>query len=265
MEQLDCTEKDKERTRKNREKLLQNRNLLLWYKKLYQRQFASVSNLDKKKVLEIGSGTSPLKVFYSNIMTSDVLKLDYLDYIFDCHDIDKFDLIPDGSLDVITMTNVLHHLKAPVTFLINASQKVKPGGKVILAEPYFSAISTLIYKHVHPEPVRFDINNPVLEEVRGPLTSANIALPYLIYFSDRKWNDQLVLYYDFSIKSARHYTSLAYMFTGGISKSFPVPALIYRLILAADTFWADYLPKIFSSFFILEMTKKRNRGYGNKT
>ncbi len=256
MEQPDCKERDKERTRTNREKLLQNRNLLLWYKNLYQRQFASVGNINTKKVLEIGSGTSPIKVFYSNIMTSDILELDYLDYIFDCHDIDKFDPIPNGSLDVITMTNVLHHLKAPVTFLIRAARKLKPGGKVIMAEPYFSALSTLIYKHVHPEPVRLDIEEPVLEKVIGPLTSANIALPYLIFFSDKKWSDQLVTYYVCSIKPVKHYTSLAYMLTGGISKSFPVPVSIYRLILAADTFWADYLPKIFSSFFILEMTKK---------
>ncbi len=253
---LSCSEKDKEVTLINKEKLLRNRNLLLWYKKLYQRQFASVSNINTKNVLEIGSGTSPLKIFHSNILASDTLELDYLDYIFDCHDIDKFESIPKGSLDVITMTNVLHHLKDPLTFLINAAQKLKPGGKVIMAEPYFSVLSTFIYKHLHHEPVIFDVNKPVLDEVRGPLTSANMALPYLIFFSDREWSEQLVPYYDFSIKSVSHYSSLAYMITGGISRRLPVPGFVYRLILAADIFLADRFPKIFSSFFILEMTKK---------
>jgi SAM-dependent methyltransferase len=253
---VDCSEKDKELTLRNKGKLLRNRNLLLWYKKLYQRQFASVSNINTKNVLEVGSGTSPLKILYGNILTSDILELDYLDYVFDCHNIDKFEPIPNGSLDVITMTNVLHHLKNPLTFLINAAQKLKPGGKVIMAEPYFSVLSTFIYKHLHHEAVIFKINKPVLNEVSGPLTSANMALPYLIFFSDRGWSEQLVPYYDVSIKSISHYSSLAYMITGGISRRFPVPGFIYRLILAADVFLADCFPKMVSSFFILEMTAK---------
>jgi SAM-dependent methyltransferase len=256
MEPVDCTEKDNRLTRANREKLLRNRNLLLWYEKLYMRQFGFCDNIDSGKILEIGSGTSPLKLFHPHVLTSDILELDYLDYIFDCHDIDIFEPIPNESLDVITMTNVLHHLKAPVTFLIKAAQKLKPGGKVIMAEPYFSAFSRLIYTHIHPEPVNFYVNDPVLCEVRGPLTSANIALPYQIFFSDKKWSEPLVSYYDFSIESVSHYSSLAYMLTGGISMRFPVPASIYRLLLGADIFMADRFPKVFSSFFILVMAKR---------
>ena len=72
-------------------------------------------------------------------MTSDVLDLDYLDLVFDCHEIDKLDAIEDNSLDVITLTNVLHHLKSPIAFLNRAASKLKPGGKVIATEPFFSA------------------------------------------------------------------------------------------------------------------------------
>ena len=252
----DCKENDKKWTLSNKEKLLRNKNLLLWYKKLYQRQFACIRTIDAGNVLEIGSGTSPLKIFHRNIITSDTLELEYLDYVFDCHDIDKFEPIPNESLDIITMTNVLHHLKAPVTFLIRASQKLKPGGKVIMAEPYFSMLSKIIYKHLHHESVIFDIKNPVLDEVKGPLTSANMALPYMIFFSDREWRKELCLYYDFSIKPVSHFSSLAYVITGGISRNFHVPTFIYRLILAADIFLADRLPELFSSFFIMEMTKK---------
>ena len=50
----DCMEKDKEWTLTNKEKLLRNKNLLLWYEKLYQRQFAFIGNIDAKNVLEIG-------------------------------------------------------------------------------------------------------------------------------------------------------------------------------------------------------------------
>ena len=88
-------------------------------------------------ILEIGSGTSPLKRFHPNVVTSDVLELDYLDLVFDCHEIDKLVRIEDNSLDVITLTNVLHHLKSPIDFLNAAAAKLKPGGKVIATEPLF--------------------------------------------------------------------------------------------------------------------------------
>src|SRR5256885_16324235 len=112
-------------------------------------------------------------------MRSDVLELDYLDLGFDCHGIEKLDAIKDDSLDVITLTNVLHHLKSPIAFLNRAANKLKSGGKVIATEPFFSAISTVIFKYLHHEPVDFKISEPELEEVQVPLASANIALPWL--------------------------------------------------------------------------------------
>ena len=147
-------------------------------------------------ILEIGSGTSPLKRFHPNVLTSDVLELDYLDLVFDCHDIDKLVRIEDNSLDVITLTNVLHHLESPIDFLNAAAGKLKPGGKVIATEPYFSVLSRFIFKYLHHEPVGFTISEPELNEVEGPLASANIALPWLIFCRRRDWLERLNENYD---------------------------------------------------------------------
>ena len=97
-----------------------------------------------------------------------MLDLDYLDLVFDCHEIDKLGAIEDNSLDVITLTNVLHHLKSPIAFLNRAASKLKSGGKVIATEPFFSALSTLIFKYLHHEPVDFQISEPELGDVQGP-------------------------------------------------------------------------------------------------
>jgi 2-polyprenyl-3-methyl-5-hydroxy-6-metoxy-1,4-benzoquinol methylase len=129
--------KDRATTLRNRARLDANRNLLFWYRELYRDQFKDLPSPETLSILEIGSGTSPLKQFHSNIVTSDILQLDYLDLVFDCHEIDKLDAIKDNSLDVITVTNVLHHLKSPIAFLNCAAGKLKPGGKVIATEPFF--------------------------------------------------------------------------------------------------------------------------------
>ena len=94
--------KDRAATLRNRARLGANKNLLFWYRELYRDQFKDFANPATLSILEIGSGTSPLKQFLSNVVTSDVLDLDYLDLVFDCHEIDRLDAIKDNSLDVIT-------------------------------------------------------------------------------------------------------------------------------------------------------------------
>ncbi|NEK56156.1 class I SAM-dependent methyltransferase, partial [Rhizobium leguminosarum] len=107
---------DLAQTLANRERLSANPNLMHWYGELYKEMFRQEPDIATKTVLEIGSGTSPLKRFLPNVITSDVLKLDYLDIVFDCHEIGMLPDIADHSVDVITMTNVLHHLKDPLAF-----------------------------------------------------------------------------------------------------------------------------------------------------
>src|SRR4029453_6559197 len=136
--------KDRAATLCNRARLSANKNLLFWYRELYRDQLKDFADLATLSILEIGSVTSPQKQFLPNVITSDVLGLEYLDLVFDCHDIDKLDAIKDESVDVITLTNVLHHLKSPIVFLNRAASKLKPRGKVIATEPFFSLLSTLI-------------------------------------------------------------------------------------------------------------------------
>src|SRR6516165_4245339 len=182
---------DRAMTLRNRARLCANKNLLFWYGELYRDQFKDFPNPAALSILEIGSGTSPLKQFLSNVVTSDVLDLDYLDLVFDCHEIETLEAIKDNSLDVITLTNVLHHLKSPIGFLNCAASKLRHGGKVVATEPFFSVLSTPIFKYLHPGAVDLRITEPELGEVQGPLASANIALPWLIFFRHREWLQRL--------------------------------------------------------------------------
>ena len=252
----DLYEYDTKVTRSNRERLQRNTNLLWWYRNLYRCQFKEICDISGKVILEIGSGTSPLKLFYKNVITSDVLDLDYIDHTFDCHDRGAFNKIPDASIDIITLTNVLHHLKEPLAFLIKAAAKLKPEGQVIFAEPYFSAVSRVIYKYLHHEPSVFNISSPVLDEISGPLSSANMAIPYLLFFKRDDWRRPLNTVFSFFNKEAIYYSSLSYMITGGISRRIPIPHLLYKGIFNVDLWLARTFPRVFSSFFIMKLKKK---------
>ncbi len=248
--------KDRAATLRNRARLGANQNLLFWYRELYRDQFKDFPNPAALSILEIGSGTSPLKQFLPSVITSDVLDLDYLDLVFDCHEIDKLDAIADNSLDVITLTNVLHHLKSPIEFLNRAASKLKSGGKVIATEPYFSVVSTLIFKYLHHEPVEFRISEPELRYVQGPLGSANIALPWLIFFRNREWLQGLTTNFDFTNCSTRPFSALSYMATGGISRRLPVPRFLYRMLFSVDLALSRRFPNFCAAFFTATLTRR---------
>jgi hypothetical protein len=250
---------DRAATLRNRTRLRANKNLLFWYRELYRDQFRDLPNPQTLSILEVGSGTSPLKQFLSNVITSDVLDLDYLDLVFDCHEIDKLDAIKDNSIDVITLTNVLHHLKNPIAFLSRAASKLKSGGKVIATEPFFSVLSTPIFKfsfNLHHEPVDFRISEPELEKVQGPLSSANIALPWLIFFRRREWLLRLNENFDVATLSTRPFSALSYMATGGISRRLPVSCFLYRAFFPFDLTLSRWFPRLCASFFTLTLTRR---------
>jgi SAM-dependent methyltransferase len=248
--------KDRDATLRNRVRLSANKNLLFWYRELYRDQFRGFQNPAALLILEIGSGTSPLKQFLSNVVTSDVLDLDYLDLVFDCHEIDKLDAIKDNSLDVITLTNVLHHLKSPISFLNAAAAKLKSGGKVIATEPYFSSVSSLIFKYLHHEAVDCRVPEPVLKTVHGPLASANQALPWLIFFRRRDWLERLDEEYDIASFSVRPFSALSYMITGGISHKMAIPGFLYRVIFPIDLALSRRFPQFCAAFFTVTLTRR---------
>jgi SAM-dependent methyltransferase len=248
--------KDRLVTLRNRARLGRNQNLLFWYRELYRDQFRDFPNPSALSILEIGSGTSPLKRFHSNVLTSDVLDLDYLDLVFDCHEIDKLGVIEDSSLDVITLTNVLHHLKSPIAFLNRAASKLKLGGRVIATEPFFSVLSTPIFKYLHHEPVEFRISEPELGDVQGPLASANIALPWLIFFRRREWLERLNENFDLGGLSIRPFSGLSYMATGGISRRLAVPHFLYRALFSTDLALSRRFPGFCAAFFTVTLKRR---------
>ncbi|MBF0299200.1 MAG: methyltransferase domain-containing protein [Oligoflexia bacterium] len=246
---------DIEWTKENRDKLGKNKNLLYWYEKLYLKLFEDLGDIANLAVLEIGSGTSPIKIFYPSIITSDVMPLPYLDHCFDVHDLGLYDKIKDESLDVVVMTNVLHHLQNPLIAMEQISKKIKPSGRVIIVEPFFSIVSKFVFTKFHHEKMDFDVVSPCLENVSGPLTSANMALPYKIFFMEHSWQEQVGKVFFISYPAV-FFSSLSYMMTGGISRSFPINRLLYKVLFKIDAVLAKFFPHMLASFFCINLKRR---------
>lgn len=238
----------------NRKALFKKPNLLYWYHKLYVRLLGDSLSASELQILEIGSGMSPLKHFYPSVKTSDIMPMGHVDYVFDALQIDRVEEISPSSLDVITLTNVLHHLQDPIAFLLKAHGKLRTGGRIMFVEPYYSRLSNLIYTRLHHEPSDFNIEAPILSNITGPLCSANMAIPYLIFFGNKGWDNKLREFYTWDDAQLFYYTALSYMATGGVARKIPIPPLLYKMMWEIDSRLANRFPAQFASFFSLTLT-----------
>jgi len=250
---MDLLDKDIATTITNKKRLNGNKNLLFWYKKSYEQFFKDVKDLNSLQILEIGSGTSPIQQYYPHIKTSDIMKLDYVDYQFDALEMDTCKELEGLTFDIITFSNVLHHIRKPLDFLDICEKKLKANGKIIFLEPDHSLLSSFIYLF-HHEVTDMKITKPEIEHIQGPLSSSNMAIPYLVFFKNKEWYERVNKKYQIAKPSA--FTSTSYFLTGGISHKFPVPHFIYRGIFAIDAFLTRLFPRLFSAFFILELRKR---------
>ena len=130
------------------------------------------------------------------------------------------------SVDAFFLLNVLHHIPQPEIFFQEISQCLKVDGKIIMIEPANTLWARWIYQKFHHEP--FDalafwtIDNP------GPLSQANIALPWIIFFRDRKLFEQKCP--QLSIEHIDIHTPFRYLVSGGFSFRQLLPAFSYPII-----------------------------------
>src|SRR4029453_1570325 len=90
----------------------------------------------------------------------------------------------DASLRAIVLTDVLHHLPRVRSFFHEAQRSLRPGGIVAMVESWVTTWSRLVYKRLHHEPFRPETNEWEFPQA-GPLSSANGALPWVVFERDR--------------------------------------------------------------------------------
>ena len=112
------------------------------------------------------------------------------------------------------MTDVLHHLARPERFFQQAARCVKPGGVIVMVEPWVTSWSRLIYRYLHHEP--FDPDAPNWElPLGGPLSMANEALAWIIFERDRERFARE--YAEWQIRLIRPLMPVRYLISGGVS------------------------------------------------
>jgi SAM-dependent methyltransferase len=128
------------------------------------------------------------------------------------------------SLRALVMINIFHHLCDPEAFMHEASRCVKPGGAVVMIEPWITPLSRVIYRWCHHEPCHMRQalwRSP--DHARAGF--ANAALPWIVFCRDRhRLSDTCP---GLRIDSVTLMAPASYLCAGGV-RAWGAPGALYR-------------------------------------
>jgi SAM-dependent methyltransferase len=132
--------------------------------------------------LELGSGPGFARQFIPDLELTDIVRAPW-------HDREaSADVLPfgDAALGALVLFDVLHHLPDPRRFFAEATRALRPGGRIVMCEPYVSPLSYPVYKFLHEEPLVLGVD-PLAPADAGPTDGArdpfdsNQAIPSLLF------------------------------------------------------------------------------------
>lgn len=174
-------------------------------------------------VVELGSGGGFLKEWIPEAITTDVLPITGVDKV-----LPKNGLLPflESTVRAIVMTDVLHHIHEPRRFFTEATRVVRPGGAIVMIEPWVTPWSRLVFRCLHPEPFRPESTDWEFPN-EGPLSGANGALPWILFHRDRCRFQQE--FPDWIIATIEPLMPFVYLLSGGVSMRSFLPGRFYAL------------------------------------
>jgi SAM-dependent methyltransferase len=194
-----------------------------WYKEI-------VSWLRPGRSLEVGGGTGNLKEFFPGVLCTDVVRLPWLDAVADA----QFLPFDANSLTNIVLFDTLHHIENVRLFFDEALRTLQPSGRLVIMDPYMSALSWPIYRFLHPEPVDFG-KDPL--SLRPPMAfrrpfDSNQAVATIIF--ERSFDRFRHQYPRFEKLHHRRLAFFAYPLSGGFDHPSLLPMWSIRPMLTLE-------------------------------
>ncbi len=174
------------------------------------------------EVLELGSGAGFCDRYIKGLITSEVFYCPTARLIVDGKQIP----FADGSLRAIVFTDVLHHMPDVRQFFGEASRCLRPGGKILMIEPWVTTWSRFVFKNFHHEPFSPEAQDWTFPST-GPLSGANGAIPWIVFVRDRdRFESEFP---DLQIGRIRPFLPFRYLVSGGVGMRSLMPGFTHSL------------------------------------
>tara|TARA_R110002049_G_scaffold255328_1_gene430890 strand:+ start:369 stop:1136 length:768 start_codon:yes stop_codon:yes gene_type:complete len=219
-----------------------------FYLEIYQKYSSILLNTHSDGIaLELGSGCGFVKTVIPEIVTSDVIYYSSVDKIVDATSMP----FEDKKLKAIFMLNVLHHVSNSTAAFHEFSRCMTNGGKIFIVDQYPGIPARWIYKFAHHEPFNEYSQNWDFDSV-GPLSGANGALAWIIFYRDREKFEKL--YPELKIRKIEVHSPLRYWLAGGLKKCSLLPGSFFYIATLLDRVLIKIWPG-FGSFVDIEIEK----------
>ena len=101
------------------------------------------------RTIELGSGIGKIREVIPDCWCTDLFPFPWLDAVENVYDLS----FGDGEVSNIIMFDTFEHFRHPGSALAECHRVLRPGGRVLIFEPYISLLGWVVYGIFHDEPV----------------------------------------------------------------------------------------------------------------
>ena len=206
-------------------------------RRIYRSYFRQILHMCSRyrPIVEIGSGPGMFRECYPEVIATDIGPSEWTSVVCDgCR-------LPfrDRSIGNVVLIDVFHHLGDPMGMLSGAARALRPGGRIVMLEPWTSALGYLFYRYVHHESAdyRIDVERPFPEG--KDVLDGNAVLPR-VYFDACRKNEDPLKEIGLCVRRVQPLSAVNWLLTGGFQS--------YGVRSRVSATWLDALDAIFRPF-----------------
>jgi len=222
------------------------------YHGYYRRLLAQCSPL--RPIVEIGSGGGFFKEFCPEVISTDIAKTPWADRVVNGCSLP----FGDDSVGNLVLIDVFHHLDRPAAFLTEASRVLKHGGRILMLEPWTSAVGYPFYRYIHRERADRHVDPEAPFATEKAAFDGNPALPKL-YFGDASPGSRVrSAGVDLQVVEVRPLPGTSWLISGGFSAYALLPGCLWPLAELAEILTTP-LAKIVGLRAVIALERSRPR------